>query len=81
MAVGYAVTYVFGMIGVMLFIKNIAPMLLRINLREETKKEVEATNFSNDQSDKPILVSRIKMRAFEVSDHSLYIGKKITTLL
>ncbi|MEB7792119.1 aspartate-alanine antiporter [Enterococcus faecalis] len=80
MAVGYAVTYVFGMIGVMLFIKNIAPILLRINLREETKKEVEATNFSNDQSDKPILVSRIKMRAFEVGDHSLYIGKKIADI-
>lgn len=34
MAIAYAITYLFGTVGLIIFVSSIAPMLLKINLRE-----------------------------------------------
>ena len=63
-AIAYAVTYVFGTMGVVIFLKNIAPAILRINLKEETKKVVEALDFTGDKGVTSPLLSSLSVRSF-----------------
>lgn len=37
-AIGYAITYIFGTAGIVLFCKALGPKLLRVNLKEEARK-------------------------------------------
>lgn len=37
-AIAYAITYIFGTVGIVLFLKTIAPFLLRVNLKKETNQ-------------------------------------------
>ncbi|HZK52917.1 MAG TPA: aspartate-alanine antiporter [Desulfosporosinus sp.] len=76
-AVAYALTYVFGTVGVVVLLKNIAPKLLGVDLIEATKKKVESINFKHDVSEKTI-ISTIKMRAFSIGEGSEYIGKSVS---
>ncbi|MBC3886770.1 aspartate-alanine antiporter [Acetobacterium paludosum] len=76
-AVAYALTYVFGTIGVVIFLKNIAPKLLGVDLKEATKKKVESINYKLDSSEKTI-INTIKMRAFNIGEGSVYIGKTVS---
>ena len=75
-AVAYALTYVFGTVGVVVLLKNIAPKLLGVDLKEATKKKVESINFKDSSSEKTI-ISTIKMRAFSIGEGSVYIGKSV----
>lgn len=75
-AVAYALTYVFGTVGVVILLKNIAPKLLGVDLKEATKKKVESINFKDNASEKTI-ISTIKMRAFSIGEGSVYIGKSV----
>lgn len=74
--IAYALTYVFGTIGVIVVLKNIAPILLGVNLREETKKMIEKLNFKGEDNESSI-INDIKMRSFLVKDDSRYIGETI----
>lgn len=76
-AIAYAITYVFGTVGVVIFIKNIAPMLLRVNLKDETKKMIEKIHFKGNQSSNLDIMNNVKVRSFLVNDNSSYTGKKI----
>ncbi|MFA6851436.1 MAG: hypothetical protein WCS30_13925 [Selenomonadaceae bacterium] len=64
-AVAYALTYVFGTVGVVILLKNIAPKLLGVDLKEATKKKIESINFKDNSSEQTI-ISTIKMRAFSI---------------
>ena len=75
-AVAYALTYVFGTLGVVVLLKNIAPKLLGVDLKEATKKKVESINFKHNTSENTI-ISTIKMRAFSIGKGSVYIGKSV----
>lgn len=65
-AIAYALTYVFGMIGVVIFLKNIAPAILHVNLKDETKKAIEALDFTEDNADQSPLLNNIATRSFKV---------------
>lgn len=65
-AIAYAVTYVFGTMGVTIFLKNIAPMLLRVNLKDETKKMVESLNIVSNDSNVSPLLSNMATRSFQI---------------
>lgn len=75
MAVGYALTYVFGTVGVMLFLKNVAPFLLGVNLKEETKKEIELLDFTDENQKKSVLMSKVRVRAFLINPGSELVGR------
>ena len=76
-AIAYAITYVFGTVGILIFLKNIAPMLLGVNLKQETKRMIEKIHFKGDNTDDSSIMSNIKIRSFLVNDGSQYIGKTI----
>ncbi|MGH4138363.1 aspartate-alanine antiporter [Clostridium sp.] len=78
-AVAYALTYVFGTVGVIVLLKNIAPKLLGVDLKEATKNKIESINFKHNESDKAI-ISTIKMRAFIIGEGSVYIGKSVSSI-
>lgn len=78
-AIAYALTYVFGTVGVIILLKNIAPILLGINLKEETKKMIEKISFKADE-DSSSVINNIKMRSFIVDNNSVYIGKTISDI-
>ncbi|MBM7833896.1 aspartate-alanine antiporter [Clostridium sardiniense] len=79
-AIAYAITYVFGTVGILIFLKNIAPMLLGVNLKEETKRMIEKIHFKGDASDNSSIVNNIKMRAFLVNEDSSYVGKSVSDI-
>lgn len=79
-AIAYAITYVFGTVGILIFLKNIAPMLLGVNLKEETKRMIEKIHFKGDSSDNSSIVNNIKMRSFLVNEGSSYIGKSVSDI-
>ncbi|WBV39137.1 hypothetical protein PC847_14535 (plasmid) [Lactiplantibacillus plantarum] len=68
-------TYVFGTVGVLVFLKNIAPAILHVDLKEETKKLAEKLNFTSG-SFSP-LTSSVRVRGFLLGDDSPIVGKKI----
>ena len=79
MSVAYALTYVFGTAGVIIFIRNIAPALCGVNLKEATKKKIEAIHYK-EASAAGQTVSLIKARAFVVDDKTNFVGKTIDEL-
>lgn len=78
-AVAYALTYVFGTIGVVIFLKNIAPALLGVDLKEATKKKIESIGYKNDSAENAV-ISTMKMRAFSIEKGSVYIGKTVSDI-
>lgn len=75
-AIAYALTYVFGTVGVLIFLKNIAPAILHVNLKEATKKYIE-TNHIKSQTQGVKLSSNIRIRGFEITKGSSLVGKSI----
>ncbi len=64
-ATTYSLTYLFGLVGIVVFTTQIAPLLLKINLRDEAKKLAEELGADADQEQNdafPIFVER----AFDV---------------
>lgn len=76
-AIAYAITYIFGTVGIIIFLKNIAPMLLGIKLKEATKEMIEKLNFKGDSDNESSIMTNIKIRSFLVNEGSKYIGKSI----
>ncbi|WP_159723615.1 aspartate-alanine antiporter [Enterococcus sp. CSURQ0835] len=78
-AIAYALTYVFGTAGVLVFLKNIAPVILRVNLKEETKKMMESLSFSGGKTAAGFS-SNINLRVFQVGQTSPLVGQTIQQL-
>lgn len=76
-AIAYAITYVFGTVGVLIFLKNIAPMLLGVNLKQETKRMIEKIHFKGDTTSDSVVLNNIKMRSFLINENSSYVGKTV----
>jgi aspartate-alanine antiporter len=66
-AAGYAVTYIFGYILVLLFVPFVAPLLMGVNLKQEAEK-LEAALLGGEPS-KPgnLLYRKFQARAYQVS--------------
>lgn len=75
-AIAYALTYVFGTIGVLIFLKNIAPAIFHVNLREATKEYIETNHIKTDTKSVKISAN-IRVRAFRINVENRYIGKTI----
>lgn len=79
MAVAYALTYVFGTVGVVVFLRNIAPMMIGVQMRDVVKKKIEQSNFHESSSDDSVIVNQ-KVRAFLIEKGSEYIGETVGSL-
>ena len=79
MAVAYALTYVFGTIGVVVFLRNGASKLIGANLTDTVKKKIEQTNFHESSSENTV-VGNIKARAFCLGKGAELIGKTIGSI-
>lgn len=75
-AIAYALTYVFGTVGVLIFLKNIAPAILHSNLREATKKYIEENHISSGIEGVKISAN-IRVRAFKLKENCSFIGKTL----
>jgi len=78
-AVGYAITYIFGTAGTILFLKGV-PLFWRINFKDEAKKLEEKMSGGAGVVEKPELFSwckQLELRAYKVSNQKL-IGKKVS---
>ena len=76
MAIAYALTYVFGTVGVVVFLKNGAAKLIGVNLTDTVKKIIDQTNFHESSSENTV-VGNIKARAFCIENGAEFIGKTI----
>ena len=76
MAIAYALTYVFGTVGVVIFLKNGAAKLIGVNLTDTVKKKIDQTNFHESSSENTV-VGNIKARAFCIENGAEFIGKTI----
>ena len=76
MAIAYALTYVFGTVGVVVFLKNGAAKLIGVNLTDTVKKKIDQTNFHESSSENTV-VGSIKARAFCIENGAEFIGKTI----
>ena len=79
-AVADAVCYLFGTVGLIVFVSDIAPRLLGIDLKAEAEKVEKELGI--DRS-KPGVVSawrQFEMRAYRVRDQSAVIGKTVTEI-
>lgn len=63
LATAYGVTYLFGLIGIVLFTTQLAPLLLKVDLKEETKRLAEKLGADDAEEYDPGLPS-IVGRAF-----------------
>ncbi len=81
-AIAYAITYVFGTAGLVVFFK-IVPRLMKINLKEEARKlEREMTGSSDDLDESPELFSwskQLLLRAYRVTGPNVA-GKTVAEL-
>ena len=76
MAIAYALTYVFGTVGVVVFLKYGAAKLIGVNLTDTVKKKIDQTNFHESSSENTV-VGNIKARAFCIENGAEFIGKTI----
>ena len=76
MAIAYALTYVFGTVGVVVFLKNGAAKLIGVNLTDTVKKKIDQTNFHETSSENTV-VGNIKARAFCIENGADFIGTTI----
>lgn len=67
----YALTYVFGTIGVLIFLRDLAPKMLHINIRNQATKVAREMNF------KAAVPSLTRVRDYEVLANSTFVGKTI----
>ena len=80
-AVGYAITYIFGTAGTIVFLKMI-PGFCRISLKEKAKKLEAKMSGGAASVDKPELFSwsaQLELRAYQVSSRNV-IGKTVAEL-
>lgn len=75
-AIAYALTYVFGTVGVLIFLKNIAPAMLHKNLREATKKYIEKNHISSGVQGVKVSAN-VRVRAFKLEKGCEFIGKTV----
>jgi aspartate-alanine antiporter len=81
MAVAFAITYVFGTVGVIIFIRSVAPKLMRVNMKESAR-ELEAHLSEDGHITRPGYITPFRpvvARAFEVNRIEA-VGRKVGEL-
>lgn len=82
MAIAYAITYLFGTIGLIIFVSSVAPMLLKIDLKESARElEAQLAGNSKGPSDDDITTYKsMVLRAHIVLPNMTAVGKTIGEL-
>jgi putative transport protein len=82
MAIAYAITYLFGTIGLIIFVSSVAPLLLKINLKESARElEAELAGKGQGPSDDDITPYKaMVLRAHTVLSNMTADGKTIGEL-
>ncbi|GAX04760.1 putative transport protein [Secundilactobacillus pentosiphilus] len=70
----YALTYVFGTIGVLIFLRDIAPKLLHIDIKKQSTDVALKMKFHTAQP------TRTRIRTFEILSESRFIGWTLPVL-
>lgn len=74
--VAYALTYIFGTVGVTLFVKSIAPALMRVDLRQAVKARADARG-GPDLREQTTQAAAVQVRAYTVGSTSAYAGMTV----
>lgn len=77
--VAYTLCYVFGVTGVILFMKKAAPPLLGIDLKSAVKARIDAAG-GQDIAESSTLSAAVQVRAYTVTERSPYAGRSIREL-
>jgi aspartate-alanine antiporter len=80
-AVGYAMTYLFGTLSVIVFVRSIAPKLLGIDLKESAKEYEAANRGGADEDESGVVYSPAALRAFRVKKDLPAAGATIQSML
>jgi putative transport protein len=80
-AVGYAMTYLFGTLGVILFVRSAAPKFLRINLRTAAKEYEQQQSEGGPEPESSVEYHPVGLRAFRVASDLDADGAEISTIL
>jgi putative transport protein len=75
--VAYALTYVFGTLGVILFMKNVAPLLLGKKLPIIVKDKVDKMSAGSSHTPVSVPKSLLQLRAYLIQEHSEYVGRTV----
>jgi len=78
-AIAYAITYIFGTVGV-IFLFKILPNLMRINIKDEAEKLEKTMGGLSDTSKNPELFSwskQVEIRAYKASN-AMAVGKTVS---
>lgn len=67
MAVAYAITYLFGTIGLIVFVGSVAPRLLGVDLRASARELEQELGIANDEDAISVSYTRIVVRAHRVT--------------
>lgn len=80
MPIAYALTYVFGTAGLLIFMKTVAPAILGVNLKEATKEKIAKTGFKESSGTGNSAVSAVKARAFLLGEGAGCIGQTVADM-
>lgn len=68
MAIAYAITYLFGTIGLIVFVGSIAPKLLGVNLRESARELELELGIAKEEEAITVPYTRMVVRAHQVAE-------------
>lgn len=77
--VAYALTYIFGTVGAIVFVKKIGPAMMRIDLAQAVKHKTDAAG-APDLSGQTTLATAVQVRAYVVEADAACVGKTVTEL-
>lgn len=80
MAIAYAITYLFGTIGLIVFVGSIAPKLLGVNLRESARELELELGISKEEEAITVPYTRMVVRAHQVAENGQAAGLRIIDL-
>ena len=78
--VAYALTYVFGTLGVILFVKNVAPLILNRKLPMMVKKKMDSLSGDSRGKSSQRPINLLQLRAYCVGQESRYVGMTVDQL-
>lgn len=77
MAIAYAITYLFGTIGLIVFVGSIAPKLLGVNLRESARELELELGIAKEEEAITVPYTRMVVRAHQVASNGQADGQRI----
>ncbi|MEJ5056925.1 MULTISPECIES: aspartate-alanine antiporter [unclassified Pseudomonas] len=80
MAIAYAITYLFGTIGLIVFVGSVAPKLLGVDLRAAARDLELELGIAKDEDAITVPYTRIVVRAHQVADHSAANGQRVADI-